>query len=230
MSVRDTEIDALLHAYEFGTLTPQEQEELMEAALEDPAVFDQLWHAARHRELLQSAMVRQRLAAACLRPAAARPWFFAWRFAVPVAAAALGLFFAVRYLGDRNNPGGSSHVPAAAVQRLTDAASLYASPAAAGTIPTLRLEDLPGGQLRLSADLPPGATLYVLRAAVGREPELIWPAGKASSLPAVLDKAGGATGISEVEFRVYLSPSGADLRRASSDPALQMQVFRLRLP
>jgi hypothetical protein len=59
---------------------------------------------------------------------------------------------------------------------------------------------------------------------------VIWPAGKASSLPAVLDKAGGITGTSEVEFRVYLSPSGADLRRASSDPGLQMQMFRLRVP
>jgi hypothetical protein len=230
MSVRDTEMEALLHAYEFGKLTPQEHEQLMDAALEHPEVFDQLWHAARHRELLQSAMVRQKLAAACLRPAAARPWVLLGRFAVPVAVAALGLFFAVRYLGDRNSPGGSAHVPAASVPRLSDAALLYASPVPAGAIPKLRLEDLPGGQLRLSVDLPPGATLYVLRIGAGREPEVIWPAGKASSLPAVLDKAGGAAGRSEVEFRVYVSPSGADLRRASSDPGLQMQMFRLRVP
>ncbi|MFN9456174.1 MAG: hypothetical protein ACK6D7_02165 [Acidobacteriota bacterium] len=230
MSVRDTEMEALLHAYEFGKLTPQEHEQLMDAALEHPEVFDQLWHAARHRELLQSAMVRQKLAAACLRPAAARPWVLLGRFAVPVAVAALGLFFAVRYLGDRNSPGGSAHVPAASVPRLSDAALLYASPVPGGAIPKLRLEDLPGGQLRLSVDLPPGATLYVLRIGAGREPEVIWPAGKASSLPAVLDKAGGAVGRSEVEFRVYVSPSGADLRRASSDPGLQMQMFRLRVP
>ncbi|MBZ2180718.1 MAG: hypothetical protein K7J47_23785 [Acidobacteria bacterium] len=223
-------MEALLHAYEFGKLTPQEHEQLMDAALEHPEVFDQLWHAARHRELLQSAMVRQKLAAACLRPAAARPWVLLGRFAVPVAVAALGLFFAVRYLGDRNSPGGSAHVPAASVPRLSDAALLYASPVPAGAIPKLRLEDLPGGQLRLSVDLPPGATLYVLRIGAGREPEVIWPAGKASSLPAVLDKAGGAAGRSEVEFRVYVSPSGADLRRASSDPGLQMQMFRLRVP
>jgi hypothetical protein len=148
MSIRDTEIDALLHAYEFGALTPEEHELLMEAALEDPTVFDQLWHVARHRELLQSAVVRQRLAAACLRPAAVRPWFLDWRFAVPVAAAALGLFLAVRYGGDQNSPGRTTHVPAVAQQRLSDAALLYASPVVAGTIPTLRLEDLPGRVLR----------------------------------------------------------------------------------
>ena len=43
----DDQINALLQAYEFGALTPEEHATLMDAALDNPDVFDQLWAKLR---------------------------------------------------------------------------------------------------------------------------------------------------------------------------------------
>jgi hypothetical protein len=74
--------------------------------------------------------------------------------------------------------------------------------------------------------LPAGATLFVLRILPGRGPELLSSAGQ---FPVFFDKSSGPLQTGEVEFRVYLSPSGAALQAAPADPALQMQLFRFPL-
>lgn len=231
MPAIDDQINALLHAYEFGALTPEEHAILMDAALDNPEVFDQLWHATRNREHLNASNVRQKLAAACLQPEPSRNWLSSWqlRLGLPLAAAsALGVFLLLR-TGETVNPPVPKMVPmnapAAKPAPLSDAAVLLASPAPSRSIPGLRIEDLPG-RVRLSARLPKGATLFVLRILPGGAPELLWSGGP---LPVLLDKSNAPSQTGEVEFRIYLSPSGATSQAAPADPALQMQLFRFPL-
>jgi hypothetical protein len=231
MPAIDDQINALLHAYEFGALTPEEHAILMDAALDNPDVFDQLWHATRNREHLNASNVRQKLAAACLQPEPSRNWFSSWqlRLGLPLAAAsALGVFLLLRTGETVTAPGPKMvpmNAPGVKSAPLSDAAVLLASPAPSRPIPGLRIDDLPG-RIRLSAKVPAGATLFVLRILPGRGPELLSSAGQ---FPVFFDKSSGPLQTGEVEFRVYLSPSGAALQAAPADPALQMQLFRFPL-
>ena len=82
------EIHKLLGGYATGTLTPQEQQTLFQAALEDQELFDELAREQALRDLLRDPAARaQLLAAADSAPA---PWYRKlWRPVPAVALAAL---------------------------------------------------------------------------------------------------------------------------------------------
>ncbi len=70
------EIHKLLGGYATGTLTPQEQEALFAAALEDQELFDALAAEQPLRDLLRDPAARGRLAAALEEPR--QPWYHVW--------------------------------------------------------------------------------------------------------------------------------------------------------
>jgi len=91
------DIQKLLGGYATGTLTPEEQQLLFEAALEDQELFDALAREQSLRDLLNDPAARgQLLAALDDRPL---PWYRRfWRPAAVVAAAAACLLIAGVYL------------------------------------------------------------------------------------------------------------------------------------
>jgi len=234
--VNSDQIQALLNAYEFGKLSEDEHQILMNAALDNPAVFEQLWHATRHREYLSNSNVRQKLAAACLQEPKAKSWLSSWqlRLGVPMAAAAaLAIFLTVRPavvtpIGEPKMVPMSS--PPAA-KSISSADVLFATPLPSTPISELQFEDL-GPSLRFTATLPLSATLFIFRRLSGQSPELVWPpdanstaAPPGGKLQLTFDKT------TDVQFRVFVSLRGADLRRGpaaalTADPDLQMQSFR----
>lgn len=70
------DIDKLLGGYATGTLTPEEQEVLFAAALEDQQLFEALAGEELLRELLQDPMAKARLLAGLERTPA--PWYRRW--------------------------------------------------------------------------------------------------------------------------------------------------------
>jgi len=85
------DIEKLLGGYATGTLTPDEEQALFAAALEDQQLFDRLAHEQPLRDLLRDPAARAALLATLNeRPT---PWYC--RFALPLAAAAAVLLIGV---------------------------------------------------------------------------------------------------------------------------------------
>jgi hypothetical protein len=80
------EIEKLLGGYATGTLTPQEEQALFAAALEDQRLFNALAREQPLRELLRDPAARAALLAALDETPAPVPWYR--RFAVPLVVAA----------------------------------------------------------------------------------------------------------------------------------------------
>lgn len=230
MPANQEQIQSLLFAYEFGDLTPDEHDTLMQAALEDPAIFEQVWHATRHREFLNQGNDRQRLAALCIAPAQ-RSFWARYRWLVLASTAAVLLLVATIVWQARRAPsdadlqsasGGT--VTAAVVSQLFTANLPPADPA---TIQLLAADaaSRASGLVRFQLKLSPSQSLIVLRKQPGLAPELVWPTTLAQSpIPAAADQiltldwrnpTASSSGPGS-EFRFLLAPANLDLRTRPS--------------
>ena len=86
--VTPDEVRALLGGYATGTLTPEEQQRLFDAALQDQDLFDELAREQALKEAFDDPAVRRELLEVLDRPSW-RDRFAAWlRWPIPVAAGA----------------------------------------------------------------------------------------------------------------------------------------------
>jgi hypothetical protein len=90
------DIEKLLGGYAPGTLTPEEQQALFEAALHDQALFDQLADEQSLRDLLRDPAARAQLLAS-LEDQAGTPWYRRWwrplvASAAMAAVASVGIY------------------------------------------------------------------------------------------------------------------------------------------
>lgn len=93
------QIELLLGGYATGTLTPQENQALMDAALHDQRLFDALMDEEALRETLADADTRAALLAALRPPAKNRAWWHApwpWAAAATAVVAVLALLYVRR--------------------------------------------------------------------------------------------------------------------------------------
>jgi hypothetical protein len=134
------EIERLIGGYATGTLTPREQEQLLQAALEDQAVFDSLMREQPLRELVQDPVARQRLLKA-VAPRPAGGWARWWAMlssprGLVGAAAVATLAFAALIVNQVRQPSAAENNAAVEVARRQPPPQ--ASPAEskpAGTLP-----------------------------------------------------------------------------------------------
>src|SRR3954454_21965945 len=83
-------IQRLLGGYATGNLTPEEQQELFAAALEDQELFDALGREQALRDLLRDRACKAEVMAALDRPAPGRGGFWAWLRRPLTASLAIG--------------------------------------------------------------------------------------------------------------------------------------------
>ena len=91
------EVRRLVGGYATGTITESERALLMQAALDDQELFDELAHEQELKNLLEVPGVRSRLAGA-LAPQVVKPgwWMYPWAWAGLAAAAAVVVAFSLR--------------------------------------------------------------------------------------------------------------------------------------
>jgi len=124
------EIQKLLGGYATGTLTPEEQQALFAAALEDQQLFDELMREQALRDVLDDPAARGRLLAALDAPEA-QSWLARWwRPLSGIAAVAVAA--AVLMVTLRHEP---QKPPVTVAEVQHPAAPATASPAPAGTAP-----------------------------------------------------------------------------------------------
>jgi len=119
--MKPDEARKLLGGYATGTLTSEEREALMAAALEDQGLFDAMAREEVLREALADAGVRAELLAAVTEPKKRR-WFAGWP--VPLGAAAVALAGITVFVMVRSNPRLSNAVQVADSRKVDPAEAL----------------------------------------------------------------------------------------------------------
>ena len=149
-----SDLQKLLGGYAAGTLTPEEQLALFEAALADQTLFDALADEQALREVLADPACRERVQAALVEspPTAFRLWRPAvWTLAAATAAAAVVLTVAVL----RTRP-----VPSAAPQQLAMAKKIVPPELVPAAPAPSAVERAPAkSETRATKSLPPRALL-----------------------------------------------------------------------
>ncbi|MEO8371426.1 MAG: hypothetical protein ABI806_19725, partial [Candidatus Solibacter sp.] len=106
--MRPEEIRKLLGGYAAGILTPEEQQALFAAALEDQELFDALAHEQALRDVLRDPSARVELLAALDRPPSGLVAFWQWlrqpMVAGMVTASIAGIAIVSVWLGNRHAP------------------------------------------------------------------------------------------------------------------------------
>jgi Carboxypeptidase regulatory-like domain len=96
------DIQKLLGGYATGTLTPEEQQALFEAALSDQELFDALAHEEALREVLSDPSARAQLLASM--DDAPAPWYQRWWRPAVVMASALLIVAGIKFWEDGREP------------------------------------------------------------------------------------------------------------------------------
>lgn len=226
-------------SYILGNLTREEAEELQRRALDDQALFDEILDASEEREMLQNPAVRARLLRRLEAGESPVGWerFRQW-FAMPTAryfaAAAMALTLAIAlYLGLRPGGfGGQTFEPLGIVTTsVTNAGEFFKLPLHDKRAATIALEASavfhPGDIVRATVRLKRAGALFILRRRPDGQAQLVFPSDpqtsadrKPGEFTVPFDAVPPTADIrasEKVQIRVFLLPTGVDLRTQSID-------------
>ncbi len=209
------EIQKLLGGYATGTLTPEEQQALFAAALEDQELFDALGREQALRDLLRDPVAKAQVLAALDAPVAERAGFWSWLRRPMVAglatACVAGIAILAVWQGTRGKPM-AAPILVADVKAPEPQAPVTAPAPAADAI------------VKKKVELPARREVATGRLAKDMAPAVNVPAAAPLPEPAAAPKATASLGATAETSVVEAVPAQAAMSNAVADQTVKSKV------
>jgi hypothetical protein len=226
------DIQKLLGGYATGTLTPEEQQALFAAALEDQEIFDALGREQALRDLLREPSAKAQLLAALEAPAAERSGFWSWMRRPMVAglatACVAGIAILAVWQGTRSRPITAPVLTAEltmqAVKAPPEVKAQQPAPTAAADAVVKKKAELPARREVASGQLAKDIATSADVPAVAALPAAPPPPPPPAAAPAAAPKATASLGATAQPSVVESVPTQAPMANAVADQAVKAKA------